>query len=101
AHHSRFLSGFSAGPECGRRAGLAEGKPALGQVGAHLREYVAKHLGRQHAGVRVVTRAMIAVIKPKPPGLANGAVPKWRGYGAKPKCLHGGFVGDAAECDDG
>src|SRR5277367_1496933 len=35
----------------------------LSQIRAHLGKHAAKHLGRQHAGVGVVARAMIAVVK--------------------------------------
>jgi hypothetical protein len=37
------------------------GRSTMREVSAHAREHRAKHVGRQHAGVRVVARAVIAV----------------------------------------
>ena len=50
------LSGVSAGQERGRGRRLASGV----EISAHRREHVAEHLRRQHAGVGVVARAVIA-----------------------------------------
>jgi hypothetical protein len=74
---------------------------ASAQIGADLGEYAAKHVGRQYARVRVVARAMIAVVKPEPAGFVNGAMGKGHRRGAQSKRLDSCFMGDAAERHDG
>ncbi len=49
------------------------------QILPHLRKHVAKHLRRQHPRIRVVARAVIAVVEPDGAGLMHGAVPKGGG----------------------
>src|SRR6478752_4634194 len=50
AHHACFLSGVSAGPECRRRAGVAEGKPGpvliwVPVIEAHIAGFRSSPLG--------------------------------------------------------
>ncbi len=98
----RVLSGVSAGPERRRRAGVAEGKSGLafGQIRAHGRKHIAKHFRRQHPRIRVVARAVIAVVEPdrRRPHARRRAR---RGGGiAKTKGLQGRFMGDPPERHD-
>ena len=64
------LSGVPAGPERGAGDCLASGV----QIGAHARKHLAKHLRRQHAGIRVVARAVIAAEERERPELRAAAV---------------------------
>src|SRR4029079_11972581 len=57
------------------------------QIGSDPREHAAKHLGGQHAGVRIVARAVIAVVQPEYACLMRRAVGERCRYGAKPECL--------------
>ena len=66
---ARVLSGIPAGSERWRRAAMAERQSGLGagrplaEVGPHGREHATEHIRRQHARIRVVARAMIAVVE--------------------------------------
>ena len=97
--HQGVLSGVPAGQE--RRGG---GRLAVRtvEVGAHLREDRAEHLRRQHAGVRVVARAVIAREQRASSPISSDA--PWPNGAAAPAVAErgdGALVRDAAERHDG
>src|SRR6266545_7408050 len=71
------------------------------EICAGRREDVAKHLWRQHAGARVVARAVIADENPQPTDIVRCAMTERRGRAAVVERRHGALMGNPAERHDG
>ena len=70
------------------------------QIGLHPREHGAKHVRCQHAGVGVVARAVVAVVKLERPGQVNGAVRERRGGAAQFQHFQQAVMRHTAKRDD-
>src|SRR5207249_11261762 len=74
---------------------------SLAQVSARSRKHVPKHVRRQHAGARVVTRAVVADENTQPPDVVPPAMTERRRRAALLECYHGALVGNPPERYDG
>src|SRR4029077_15732258 len=64
------------------------------------RKHLTKQLWRQHAGMGVVARAMIAVVKFQCAGPMHGAMGEGRGRATKIECFQDCIMRDPAKRDD-
>src|ERR1700730_1519861 len=71
------------------------------EISARGREHVLKHLRRQHAGIGVVARAMVAHEEAQLSDVVRAAMGEWRARTTMVEGRNGGLVGDASERDDG
>src|SRR5829696_2892164 len=86
--------GLSARQECRRGIGLAGGSP---EISARPRENLTEHLRRQHAGVRIIARAVITVEKRDISQHVPATVTEGKSCALATQSDDGGLMGDASK----